>query len=143
MTDIYVVGWDGSSGSDRAVAFAAAQAKAAGAELRIAHVLEWSAYSFLTPEELEERHARRQQELERAQQGIDPVVDTLVGQGVEAVAVVRYGHAAELLCEIAEDTGAAQIFIGRTGHSKLAVRLFGSVAGALVQSASVPVTVVP
>jgi nucleotide-binding universal stress UspA family protein len=143
MTDIFVVGYDGSKGADRAVAFAVARAKAGGAELRILHILEWSAYSFLTPEELGERHMRRQQELERASKDIDPVVERVQDQGVKASAVIRYGHAAELLCEFAEEVGAAQIFIGRTGHSKLEARLFGSVPGALMQSAPVPVTVVP
>lgn len=143
MSDIFVVGYDGSKGADRAVAFAVARAKAGGAELRIAHILEWSAYSFLTPEELEARHKRRQEELERVEKDIDPVVESVRTQGVEASAVVRYGHVAEYLCKIAEEVGAAQIFIGRTGHSKLEARLFGSVPGALMQSAPVPVTVVP
>jgi nucleotide-binding universal stress UspA family protein len=143
MTDIFVVGYDGSEGADRALAFAVARAKAGGAELRIVHVLEWSAYSFLTHEELADRHKRRQEEVERAKEEIDPVVKRVEAQGVKASAVNRYGHAAELLCKIAQEVGAAQIFIGRTGHSKLEVRLFGSVAGALVQSAPVPVTVVP
>lgn len=143
MTDIFVVGYDGSKGADRAVAFAVARAKAGGAELRIAHILEWSAYSFLTPDELEARHKRRQLELERARQDIDPVVKSVQAQGVEASADVRHGHAAENLCAIADEVGAAQIFIGRTGHSKIEARLFGSVPGALMQSAPVPVTVVP
>ena len=38
---------------------------------------------------------------------------------------------------------AAQIVIGRTGHSELASRLFGSVAGTLAQASPVPVTIVP
>jgi len=143
MSDIFVVGYDGSEGSDRAVAFAVARAKAGGAELRIVHILEWSPYSFLTPDELEARHLRRQQELDRAQMKVDPIVESVRAQGVEASAVVHYGHVAESLCKIAEEVGAAQIFIGRTGHSKLEARLFGSVPGALMQSAPVPVTVVP
>ena len=143
MPDIFVVGYDGSDGADRAVAFAVARAKAGGAELRIAHILEWSPYAFLTNEELEERHMRRQQELERAQKEIDPVVARVQADGVKASAVIRYGHIAELLCAIAKEVGAAQIFVGRTGHSKLDVRIFGSVPSALVQSAPVPVTVVP
>ncbi len=143
MSDIFVVGHDGSKGSDRAIAFAVARAKAGGAELRIAHILEWSAYSFLTPEELEARHKRRQQEMERAEKDVDPVVERVRAEGIPASAVIRYGHVAEILCKIAEEVGAAQIFIGRTGHSKLGARLFGSVPGALMQSAPVPVTVVP
>ena len=43
--------------------FAVARAKAQNASLTVAHVLEWSPYTFLTPEEIEERHARRTDEL--------------------------------------------------------------------------------
>jgi nucleotide-binding universal stress UspA family protein len=143
MPEIFVVGYDGSEGSDRAVAFAVARAIAAGAELRIVHVLEWSPYTFLTPQELEDRHMRREQELKRAAKDIDPVVERVEAQGVKASVLILYGHIANLLSETAAEVGAVQIFIGRTGHSKLEARIFGSVPGALVQSAPVPVTVVP
>jgi nucleotide-binding universal stress UspA family protein len=48
-----------------------------------------------------------------------------------------------VLCDLAGDLGAAQIFIGRRGVSKIAALLFGSVAASLVQVSQVPVTVVP
>lgn len=144
MSQKIVVGFDDSDSAKRALEFAVGRAKAQGTGIVIAHVLEWSPYSFLTPEELEERHKRRREELERADAAIlAPVVKSLKGSGVEVETALKYGHIAETLCSIAEDNGANQIVIGRTGQSGLASRFFGSVAGSLAQSAPVPVTIVP
>lgn len=144
MSRKIVVGFDGSDASRRALDFAITRAKAQGDSIVIAHVLEWSPYSFLTPNEIEERHRRRKEELDRAKVAIiDPVVKTVEAAGVPVRSVMKYGHIAETLCGIARDEGAALIFIGRTGNSELSSRIFGSVAGTLAQVAPVPVTIVP
>jgi len=144
MADTYVAAYDGSSAARRAIDLALSQAKSNGAKLVIAHVLEWSPYSFLTQEELAERHKRRNEELDRAANAvIRPLEESLKGSGVKIETVIRYGHVAETLCEIAQAEGANQIFIGRTGHSTIVDRLFGSVAGSLAQIAPVPCTIVP
>jgi len=144
MPQKVIVGYDGSDAGRSALGFAVDLAKARGAELVLAHVLEWSPYSFLTPEEIEERHTRRKEELERAETAVlAPVVDGLKGEGIAVSTVLRYGHIAETLCKIATDQNASQIVVGRTGHSGLSARLFGSVAGSLAQAAPVPVTIVP
>ena len=54
MTSKFLIGYDGSPASKRAADFALNSARTHGASLVIAHVLEWSPYSFLTPEEIEE-----------------------------------------------------------------------------------------
>ena len=143
MTDTYIVGFDGTEQAQRAVNFAAARAKQSGGQLHLVHILEWSPYSFHTPEELAERHKRREEELERANAMVQPVVDALEKDGVKATCEVRHGHAGDLLCEIATDKKAAQIIIGRTGDSALSQRLLGGLAITLVQVSPVPVTIVP
>jgi nucleotide-binding universal stress UspA family protein len=143
MTDTYIVGFDGTAQSRRAADYAAARAKASGGKVHLVLVLEWSPYSFHTPEELAERHGRREQELERANATVQPVVDELNKGGVTATCEVRHGHAADLLCKIASDNSAAQIVIGRTGDSALAQRILGGLAITLAQVAPVPVTIVP
>ena len=144
MAEKIVVGFDGSGSARRALDFAADQARAIGATLVIAHILEWSPYSFLTPTELEERHKRRNDELERAETAlISPVAKTLRDSGVSVETELKYGHIAETLCKVAATHQAVQIVIGRTGHSNMAARLFGSVAGTLAQVAPAPVTIVP
>ncbi|CUX81581.1 MAG: universal stress protein family protein [Roseibaca calidilacus] len=144
MTEIYLVAVDGSSASHRALRYTAERAKASGAKVVLAHVLEWSPYSFLTKEELEERHARRKQEVARAETIVlGPMQKILADQGLDAQSVVRYGHVTETLCEIAKEFNATQIVVGRMGQSGLTARLFGSVAGTLAQAAPVPCTIVP
>ncbi len=144
MSDIFLVGVDGSECGGRAVEFATARAKASHARMIVAYVIEWSPYSFNTPEENEQRHKRREEEIARAETEIlEPLVTTLQGAGIEVDGVVRHGHAAEVLTEIAGEVGATEIFIGRRGLSRLKAMLFGSIAGTLVQISSIPVTVVP
>ena len=143
MTDTFVVGFDGSESSKRAVAFASARAKLANAKLHLVLVLEWSPYSFHTPEELAERHKRREQELDRANEVVQPAVDALKKEGFKADCDVRHGDVGEILCKIAGDEKATQIIIGRKGGSAIATRLLGSLAITLAQSSPVPVTIVP
>lgn len=144
MPEKIVVGYDGSASARRALEFAMAQATAQGGTIVLTHVLEWSPYSFLTASELEERHQRRKEEMVRAEEAIiAPVVADLRARGIPVEAVIRYGSIADLICKIAKDVGANQIVVGRDGHSALGARVFGSVAGALVQLAPVPCTVVP
>ncbi|MDO6728278.1 universal stress protein, partial [Cognatishimia sp. 1_MG-2023] len=92
----------------------------------------------------EERHKRRREELERAETALmKPVVDALSGSGVTVESAIKYGNIAEQLGEIAKEAGASQVVIGRNGHSGIGSRVFGSVAGSLVQIAPVATTVVP
>ena len=144
MSKKYVVACDGSSASGRAVKVAVEQAKLSGASLLLVHVLEWSPYSFLTPEELEERHKRRNEELKRAEIAlVEPLIASLTSEGIDASAIIRYGHVTQTLADIAEKEGASQMFIGRTGQSTLSKMVFGSVAAAMAQIAPVPCTIVP
>ena len=143
MSDSYVVGYDSSEQSQRAVDFAVKLAKSSGASLHLVWVIEWSPYSFLTPEELSERHARRREEVSRVEAELKPVAKKLQDLGIKTQCEVRYGHAGELLCEIAEKEGASQIIVGRIGSGGLAQRLLGGLTLTLVQASPVPVTVVP
>lgn len=144
MSAKFVVGYDGSDASKRALDFAVGRVKLQGGVILVVHVLEWSPYSFLSASELEERHKRRKEEMERAEKILLlPVLEAIRAQGAEAESKVRYGHIAETICKIAADTDAVQIVIGRNGHTTLGSRIFGSVAGHLAQVAPVPCTIVP
>ncbi len=144
MSEIYLVGIDDSESSIRAAQYAVNQASKTSAAVKILHVLEWSPYSFLTQEELAERHKRRKEELERAQSAIvDILVNKIRTGSVTVDGEVRYGRIAEIMHEYGNEIGATHIYIGRHGDTGLSSRLFGSVPGALVQISDVPVTVVP
>ena len=144
MSGKILLGIDGSEGSQRALQFAAQRAKASGEAIIVAYVIEWSPYSFNTPQENEERHKRREEELKQAAASIlQPAVEQLKAQSIEAQSVAKHGHAAQVMADLAEQHDAQMIVVGRRGQSGLKALLFGSVAGSLVQIASVPVTVVP
>jgi len=144
MSGTILVGVDGSEDSQRALAFASERAKASGQQIIVAYIIEWSPYSFNTPQENEQRHRRREEELHQAEDSvIKPTLASLSNAGLNAKGVVRHGHAAKTLAQLAKNHQADMIVVGRRGMSGLKAMLFGSVAGSLVQIAEVPVTVVP
>ena len=91
-----------------------------------------------------ERHQRREEEIQRAHSEIvDPIVDRLKAEGLDAEGLVRHGHVADTLNSLAKSKGVVNIILGRQGTSKLKAHVFGSVGSRLVQSAECAVTVVP
>ncbi len=144
MSKTYVVGVDDSGKSSRALEFALKMAKDTGASIQIIHVLEWSPYSFLTPEELAERHKRRAKELERANSAIiGPLVESLSDAGIGVRGEVKYGGIAETIAKFSEECNAEMIFVNRSNDGRVSKRLFGSVSSSLVQVSGVPVVVIP
>lgn len=138
-----LVGVDGSDSGWRALEFATGRARSLGATLVLVHVIPWSPYSFNTPEENEERHQRRQQELEAARTQLLEPAERQVGEDVAVILVTKHGDRAELLNQLAREYDAEHIIVGRTGESRIRSRMFGSVPSTLTQIADVPVTVVP
>ncbi len=144
MSKVLLLGIDASDCAKRALDYAAERAEISKVQLIVCHVIEWSPFSFNTPQENEERHQRREAELDRAHKDIvDPVVSQLRERGIYARGVIRHGHAAETLAAAADEFGATNIIIGKTGSSRIKTQLFGSVANTLVQISQHPVTVVP
>lgn len=138
--EVFIVAYDGRD--PQVVEFAVDRAIKEGARLLIVHVLEWSPYSFLTTEELVERHKTRQQELTRANEMImNPMLEKVRQAGATADGDVRYGHVVDIICTMANEKSAAMIFVGRS--SSLSTRVFGSAASGLAQSAPVPTVIVP
>jgi nucleotide-binding universal stress UspA family protein len=139
-----LVGIDGSDCGDRALKVAARQARAADAELLICYVISWSPYTFATPEENAERHRRREEELQAAQTKLlKPRVAELSSAGLRVESLARHGHPVKTLVRLADEREADVIVVGRSGDTSLKARIFGGTAAGLVQSASVPVLVVP
>ena len=144
MSDKILVALDGSEGGRRALSVAVDHARLTKSNLLLAYVIDWSPYSFHTPEELSERHKRRESEIQRANDSVlHPEASALADSGVPVETVVRHGKIAETLVELSEEHNASQIYIGKLGESRMRSMIFGSVTAALVQTSSVPVTVVP
>jgi nucleotide-binding universal stress UspA family protein len=141
--ETFVVAYEGDDDATL-LDYAIDRAKRAEAKLLLVHILEWSPYKFLTPEELAERHKRRKEELSRAHEAVvDPAVARVRDAGLEAEGDIRYGSVIDLICEIAESSGASLIFVGRSGSNSIAARMFGSVPLGLALSAPVPTVIVP
>ncbi len=142
--DTVVVGVDNSDVSTRAVEFAVERARRNEWKVVLVHVIPWTPYSFTTPSENDHRHRERQREIEAAnEQILAPMSEIAENGGVPHEAVVHHGKPSETILDIADDTSAVHIIVGRTGDSGLREAIFGSVASRLVQHAKIPVTVVP
>lgn len=144
MSAKLLVGLDGTGSGDRALSFAKQLAKRIGScEIVVAYVIEWSPFTFQTPEENAQRHKRREEELKTARERIlDPAVSSLKEDGFSAIGVVRHGDVAETLDDLAIENGAEQIIVARSSEGGFSKRLFGSSTSNLVMHARVPVTVV-
>lgn len=144
MTDKIVIGLDGTDTGERALAFAKNLAsKMEACELLAIYVIEWSPFTFQTPEENEQRHKRREEEIVLATTRIvTPAVDALNKAGFKATGMVRHGDVAETLNRLTVENGGSQIVVGRASADGFTKRIFGSSTQNLVMQADVPVTVV-
>lgn len=140
MGDI-VVGIDGSEGSLTALRWAADEARARGARLRVLTAWHVSAVSTIPAFGVGQPTDEVLAELRR---GLDRtlVEESLGGdRGPEVVAEVVAGHPAAALLEASD--GAELLVVGSRGHGGLAGALLGSTSQHVVQHAPVPVVVVP
>ena len=144
MSAKIVVGLDGSGSGDRVAEYAKGLAKLIGdCELVLVYVIEWSPYSFQTPEENEVRHKRREEEIQTAlERVVNPAVESLKQEGFSVRGIVKHGNVAKLLDLTAVEENAHQIVVARSSDGGIAQSLFGSVTTNLVMNASVPVTVI-
>lgn len=144
MSTTIVIGLDGTETGAHALEFAKDLAKRMEAcELLAVYVIQWSPFTFQTPEENEMRHKRREEEIELATTRIvDPAVKELQDAGFTARGIVRHGDVAETLNAITVENGGSQIIVGRTSADGFTKRIFGSSTQNLVMHADVPVTVV-
>lgn len=144
MTTKLIVGLDGHSSGERALEHACRLARLIGdCELIVAYIIEWSPYSFQTPEENAERHKRREEEISTAQERVvSPAISNLQAEGLTVRGIVRHGNVVDVLIGIAKDESADQIIVARSRERSLSKRIFGGSTANLVMEADIPVTVV-
>ena len=95
---------DGSSGGGKALRHILDTIDANTVKIVLAYVIEWSPYSFNTPEENAERHKRRESEISRAKAGVvAPAKAELEAKGFTVSAVVLHGPPLSLI-HISEPT---------------------------------------
>lgn len=144
MSTKIVIGLDGHSSGEKALAYGEHLADLIGdCELVVVYVIEWSPFSFQTPEENAERHKRREEEIATAQtRVVDPALAQMKQAGIEGIGIVRHGDVATTLDAISKEQKADQIVVSRSSDDGFTKRLFGSSTSNLVMHASVPVTVI-
>jgi len=137
MKETILVGLDGHDSGARALEFGTNLVKKLeDCELVVAYVIEWSPYSFQTAEENAERHSRREEEISTAlERVINPALEQLKTQGVEANGMVRHGDVADTLNAIAGENKASQIIVAKSSEGGFTKRIFGSSTTNLVMSA--------
>lgn len=144
MTVKIAIGLDGTDSGQHALTFAKNLATMIqGCELLVIYVIEWSPFTFQTPEENAQRHKRREEEIALAtSRMVEPAVTSLQDAGFKVSGLVRHGDVAETLNRLAVENGASQIIVGRSSADGFTRRIFGSSTQNLVMAADVPVTVV-
>lgn len=144
MTSKLVIGLDGHESGERALAYAKRLAKLIGdCEILLVYVIEWSPYSFNTPEENAARHKRREEEISVAMERVvTPALTSLKDAGLKASGMVRHGNVADILDAVSQEEKAEQIIVSRSREAGLSRHLFGTATAHLVMNANVPVTVV-
>jgi nucleotide-binding universal stress UspA family protein len=134
---VVVVGVDGSKSSSGALAWAAAEARARGATLKVVrawHVpaLAYGPYAPPPP---------REDFLKNASAQLDEQVGTVLGEdpGIPVVREVGEGPAAEVV--LSAGAGAEMIVVGSRGLGGFSGLLLGSVSTQIVHHAHCPVTI--
>lgn len=134
-TDGILAGYDGSSGSERALSWAAREARSRGNVLTVCHA--WAPGFAALPGEPAVDLAR--QSGERVIAGGLRHAKSLMGPG-EVRSLLTGGHAAAVLCEHSHD--ADMVVVGSRGRGGFAGMLLGSVSWQVAAHAHCPVVVV-
>ena len=110
MSNKMLIALDGGDDSKRALSAAVTHAKSTSSDLVLAYVIDWSLYDFHTPQELEERHQRRESEVQRVNDSIlAPKIAALKADGLNVDAVVHHGTIAKILLELGDQHGVTPI----------------------------------
>ncbi|TYL36507.1 universal stress protein UspA [Natronococcus pandeyae] len=146
----FLVAVDGSEEAERAIAYAADIADAMDRPITIVHAIDPNVYEEggsdpissladadqrLVLESVEDAERRAMDLLENAGELADEF-------GADAETELLYGDPVTTIADYAEDGEFDGVFVGHRGRSERTDLMIGSVAKALVERASVPVTVV-
>lgn len=143
-----LIGVDQSTASRRAVEFALSRARINGWRAKLVHVISWSPYTLMTPEDIEKRPVARKDEIAKAQELIiDPLLAWIesdkLADGIDLTTEIRHGRPSETLSDIATEEAHDMVIVARTGQSDLRNAIFGSTASRLAQHSPVPTLIVP
>ncbi len=139
MFKTIAVGFDGSAGSRQALAAAIRLAREQGARLWTIGVEERLPRYAATIDEYEGEKEAANEYFRRLN---EEAVDLARQAGVMLENIVRPGHAAKVIVDVAKELNADLLVIGHTGHSDLWGTFLGTTADKVVRHASCSVLVV-
>jgi nucleotide-binding universal stress UspA family protein len=136
-----VVGVDGSEGSERALQFALAEARARGSNVKAVSAWHIPAIAYQTgwvpaPIDLEAYPKLAQSTLDKSLENASSAAS-----GVQVTTVVSKGQPADVLCEVAKD--ADLLVVGSRGVGGFRGLLLGSVSQQCAHHAPCPIVIVP
>lgn len=131
---------DGSDNALRAVDYAASLIKdGLPAELHLANAqpaVGGVVTTFVSKADVDDYHR------DEAMKALQPALDRLAAQGVEATIHIGVGEPAEVIASFCEQLGCDQVVMGARGLGRAASALLGSVSRDVVETVSTPVTLV-
>ncbi len=144
MSDPILVPFDGSESAERALSYATGLARGQQCPIHLLGVVEWSYFGVQNPMELAQAQTNHIAEVQRLQtEVLEPRAEHLRAAGIDAKVTVEPGPVTATILDVAERLHANVLVVGRRGGSRLSKLLMGSTSSALVQTAPIPVIVVP
>jgi nucleotide-binding universal stress UspA family protein len=144
MANPILVPFDGSEAAERALTWACDVARAQQIPIHLMAVVEWSYFGVQNPMELAQAQSEHIAEvLHLRNEVLEPRAQQLRASGLDVELTVEPGPVTATILDIAERVHPQLIVVGRRGGSRLSKLLMGSTSSALVQTAPMPVVVVP
>ncbi len=144
MANPILVPFDGSEAAERALSWATGLAQQQRCPLHLLAVVEWSYFGVQNSMELAQSQTDRVADIERMRTVVlAPHAARLRALEILVEQTVEPGPVAATVLDVADRIHAGLIVVGRRGGSRLSKLLLGSTSSALVQTAQVPVVVVP
>lgn len=138
---------DFSSSANHAAAVARDEARAHGARLILAHVIDlpyqMAPESAIVLGDLGQPLSMKDYASNAAEKHLDDIAARLAKDGVSAEKFIRFGRPHEEITRLAEEVKADLIIMGTHGRTGLAHWLVGSVAERVVRTSKCPVLTVP
>jgi nucleotide-binding universal stress UspA family protein len=142
----FLVAVDGSEQGARALRYACEMARAAGADVVVAHAVDPEVYQTEGVDEADREGAlvvEGPDEAEtRGQEVLDEALEHAHEAGFDPETELLHGDPATVVAEYARERDVTGVYVGHRGLSAEREAMMGSVAKRLVELSAVPVTVV-
>lgn len=131
-------------GSENVLAYAAKMAKAFDAELILMHAVSLSSYYGMDDEVAKDETVKSAMEsvVRNANEGMGYILKDERLEGVKVSSMIVNGEPAGEILRVVSQEKADMIVMGNSGCSGFGCYIFGSVAHKILQTSSIPVTIV-